>query len=80
MITEIQCDGCLKTVFVDLDEYGLENLVDGERTLRSLAAAIRRGDRDDAEFILDRIAETLGVEAIEQVQQGRFSPEARARG
>ena len=52
-------------------------LTDGDRPLWELAAAIRRGDRFEAELQLDRIAEELGVDAVEQVQQGRFSPRAR---
>ena len=51
---------------------------DAERPLQQLAAAIRRGDAQDAELWLDRIADDLGIEAEEQVQQGRYSSRARA--
>lgn len=52
-------------------------LVDGSRLFYELSVAIRRGDRAEAEHQLDRLAEELGVKAIEQVQQGRFSLVAR---
>lgn len=47
------------------------------RPLRELAAAIRRGDTAEAELQLDRLAEELGYRAVDQVQQGRFSPQAK---
>ncbi|MGE4340150.1 MAG: hypothetical protein AB7E55_29985 [Pigmentiphaga sp.] len=50
----------------------------GSRPLWELAAAIRRGDRFEAELQLDRIAEEMGPRAIEDVQQGRFSLRAAA--
>lgn len=50
----------------------------GERPMWELAAAIRRGDRAEAELQLDRVAEQMGDRAIEDVQQGRYSPQAKA--
>lgn len=50
----------------------------GERGLFELAAAVRRGDRSEAELWLDRIAEELGGWATEEVQLGRYSPQASA--
>ena len=53
-------------------------LTGGERTLWELAAAIRRGDVAEAELHLDRLADEIGLPAVEEVQQGRFSNRARA--
>lgn len=50
----------------------------GERPLWELAAAIRRGDRAEAEIYLDRIAYEMGARAIEDVEQGRYSHRAKA--
>jgi len=47
------------------------------RRLFELAAAIRRGDRQEAEIHLDRISEELGPKAQEMVQQGRYSLKAK---
>lgn len=47
------------------------------RPLWELAAVIRRGDTAEAELQLDRVAEELGYRAVDQVQQGRFSPQAK---
>ena len=41
--------------------------------LKSLSAAIRRGDRSEAELMLDRLVDGFGTDAQEAVQQGRFS-------
>lgn len=48
------------------------------RPLWELSAAIRRGDRAEAEHQLDLIAESIGTNAVEQVQQARFSSRAKA--
>lgn len=62
---------------VELYDEASEDVVggmpSGDRPLRELAAAIRQGNREDAEYWLDRIAANLGDRATEQVQQGRFS-------
>lgn len=55
-----------------------DDLTSGHRPLWELAAAIRRGDIAEAEHQLDRVAEEIGLKAIEQVQQGRFSLRAKA--
>jgi len=60
------------------DHLMLAFMNDAERPLQQLAAAIRRGDTQDAELWLDRIVGDLGPEAEEQVQQGRYSSGARA--
>lgn len=52
-----------------------EEAVDG-RALQELSAAIRAGDRAEAEILLDRIASELGDKATEQVQLGRYSVKA----
>lgn len=59
------------------DYTDLSHIVDGGRDLYELAAAIRRGDRAEAELMLDRIAEEMGARAVEQVQQARFSNRSR---
>lgn len=43
------------------------------RLFHELSAAIRRGDRVEAELLLDRLAEEVGPEYTESVQLGRFS-------
>jgi hypothetical protein len=43
-----------------------------QRPMLELSAAIRRGDRAEAEIWIDRIADEMGAEAYEDVQQGRF--------
>lgn len=48
-----------------------------DRAFRELAAAIRQGDRREAEYQLDRIAERAGSEARNQVELGRYSIRAR---
>lgn len=48
------------------------------RIIHELSAAIRKGDRFEAELLLDRIAYDLGGEHENACQLGRFSPEARA--
>lgn len=60
-----------------IDASELSDGLSGNRPLRELAVAIRRGDRAEAEHLLDVIAAKIGDEATEQVQQGRFSPEAK---
>lgn len=42
------------------------------RVFRELAAAIVQGDRDEAEYLLDKIADEIGSDAINQVSLGRF--------
>jgi len=57
-----------------------EVLAEGDQDgydLFELAAAIRRGDRAEAELQLDRLSEALGPKAVERVQIGRFSPRAK---
>jgi len=58
------------------DEAGKLRLVstDGHR----LAAAIERGDREDARHWLGKLADELGSAAREEIELGRFSPQARA--
>ncbi len=61
--------------FIDPSE-----LASGDRRdfdLFELSAAIRRGDREEAELLLDRMAAAMGHAAAERVQLGRFSPRAR---
>jgi hypothetical protein len=58
------------------DEQPSLALVGGERLFYDLAAAVRRGDRAEAELLLDRMAEGWGTAAQELVQQGRYSPAA----
>ena len=48
------------------------------RTIFELAAAIRRGDKVEAELLLDRVAADLGREHANAVQVARFSREARS--
>jgi hypothetical protein len=55
-----------------------DQLVDGKRHFWELSAALRRGDIREAELQLDMIAEKIGGQAVEDVQQGRFSYRARA--
>lgn len=43
------------------------------RQLEALSAAIRAGDRAEAEYLLDRIAAEFGSKATEYVQRGRYS-------
>lgn len=47
------------------------------RTMHELAAAIRRGDKAEAELLLERVASDLGAEHVNAVQVARFSREAR---
>lgn len=55
----------------------ISDVIDGRRILFEPSAAIRRGDRAEAEYQLDQLAEEIGVVAVEQVQQARFSNRAR---
>jgi hypothetical protein len=48
------------------------------RTIHDLSAAIRRGDRAEAELLLDRIVEDLSLDHSEACQIGRYSSQARA--
>lgn len=50
---------------------------DFDRPLFELAIAIRRGNREEAELHLDRIAREIGGKAVEEVELARFSPRAR---
>ncbi|MGX7896872.1 hypothetical protein [Tsuneonella sp. HG222] len=62
--------------YVDVSQ--LRSTYSGRRYLRELAAAIRSGRTDEAEYLLDRVAEEIGGNAADEVQLGRFSPQARA--
>lgn len=64
-------------MFEDDDFVDAGILTEGDRPLRALSVALRQRDWSEAELQLDRIARELGTDAEEQVQQGRFSPEAR---
>jgi hypothetical protein len=55
-----------------------DELPENPRLWHDLSAAIRRGDRGEAEYLLDRIAAEIGKEATDAVEQGRFSHMARA--
>lgn len=46
--------------------------------LKDLSIAIRKGDRVEAEILLDKLASEAGTRAEEAVQQGRYSLQARA--
>jgi len=48
------------------------------RLLLDLSAAIRAGDRNEAEYLLDRLASDFGDDATEHVQRGRYSVKAMA--
>jgi len=61
----------------DDDEQPSLASVGGARLFYELAVAVRRGDRAEAELLLDRMAEGWGLAAQELVQQGRYSPAAR---
>ena len=43
-----------------------------ERMFHDLSSAIHRGDKAEAAILLDRIAEDLGNQYVNQVQIGRF--------
>lgn len=63
---------------IDDPRVDVDILTRGQRPLFELAIALRQGDMAEAELLLDRIAAELGDGAVEEVQQGRFSPLARA--
>lgn len=60
---------------VSSDSVNLAFMLD-QTTVYDLSAAIRRGDRTEAELLLDRLAGD-DVEVTEWVQQGRFSRKAQ---
>lgn len=43
------------------------------RDFQELARAIRHGNRDEAEYRLDRLAAKIGPHAMSQVSAGRFT-------
>lgn len=59
------------------EDFSLSNLLD-QTDIFDLSAAIRRGDRREAEFLLDRLTAD-DTEVTEWVQQGRFSNKAKER-
>jgi hypothetical protein len=77
---KLYCAVCAETEFGDdgddIDD-GPSIVVDAA-LIEDLASAIRRGDREDAELILDRIASEV-EDWPEHVSRGRFSPRARKR-
>jgi hypothetical protein len=70
---KIYCAGCAEVAFGDDCDSAEE--VD-RLEVADLSTAIRRGDRDEAEHILDRIASFIDGWS-EAVSQGRYSPRAR---
>lgn len=66
--TELQFEG-----MIDPDDHPIQ-----PRTIHDLAAAIRRGDMAEAELLLDRVADELGLECANAAQVGRYSSLARA--
>lgn len=67
----IECPYCWREFPSDLDDEPAHGGDGHYGRLSELSAAIRRGDRCEAELLLDMIAADLGSYAQEQVWHGR---------
>lgn len=59
------------------DDVSVDSIIGGARPLHELAVAVRKQDRAEAEYWLDKLGEIIGARAKEDIDQGRFSPRAR---
>ena len=69
-------EGLLEGAELEAEEVQHE-LVGEDRAFFELSAAICAGRRDDALHHLERLADSAGSRAKEQVELGRWSPHAR---
>lgn len=75
---DVYCETCAKAEFETVAPSAEETLGDliDIRVVHDLAAAIRAGNRDDAEYHLDRLTDNVGAWK-DQVELGRYSPAAK---